>query len=156
MSYLVRTIDTELDALLTLAPAIALDGPKGVGKTATAERRATASWFLDQPIDRERLAADPSLDGAPDGTLLVDEWQRFPQIWDVVRRKVDHGAAPGRFILTGSATPSPGTDTHSGAGRILSLRMRPSPCTNVAPRSRRSACAHYSTGLPAGSTVRRR
>ena len=125
MPYLARTIDAELNELLPLAPAIALDGPKGVGKTATAERRATASWFLDQPIDLARLVADPTFDGAPEGTLLIDEWQRFPQIWDVVRRSVDRGAAPGRFILTGSATPSLGSDTHSGAGRILSLRMRP-------------------------------
>ncbi len=125
MSYLVRTIDTELNELLPLAPALALDGPKGVGKTATAERRATTSWFLDQPIDLARLAADPTFDGAPEGTLLIDEWQRFPQIWDVVRREVDRSAPPGRFILTGSATPSLESDTHSGAGRILSLRMRP-------------------------------
>ena len=57
--------------------------------------------------------------------MLVDEWQRFPEVWDSVRRRVDQGAPPGRFLLTGSATPQPGVDTHSGAGRILSLRMRP-------------------------------
>lgn len=59
------------------------------------------------------------------GTILIDEWQRRPESWDYVRRAVDGGAAPGRFLLTGSATPAAGTDTHSGAGRILSLRMRP-------------------------------
>lgn len=62
---------------------------------------------------------------APQGTLLVDEWQRLPHVWDSVRRRVDEGAAPGRFLLTGSASPRPGTDIHSVAGRILSLRMRP-------------------------------
>ena len=35
------------------------------------------------------------------------------------------GAPPGRFLLTGSATPAHASGTHSGAGRILSLRMRP-------------------------------
>ncbi len=36
MAYLKRTVDSELDELLPLAPAIALDSPKGVGKTDTA------------------------------------------------------------------------------------------------------------------------
>jgi uncharacterized protein len=123
--YLPRTVDRELDELLTLAPAIAIDGPKGVGKTATAQRRATAAWLLDDPTQRALVEADPTFAVAPSGTLLIDEWQRFPEIWDTVRRKVDDGAPPGRFLLTGSATPAAGVDTHSGAGRILSLRMRP-------------------------------
>lgn len=125
MPYLLRTVDKELDELLTLAPAIAIDGPKGVGKTATAQRRATAAWLLDDPTQRALVEADPTFATAPSGTLLIDEWQRFPEVWDAVRRKVDEGAPPGRFLLTGSATPAAGVDTHSGAGRILSLRMRP-------------------------------
>lgn len=125
MSYLVRTVDHELDELLATAAAVALDGPKGVGKTATALRRADASWMLDDEVDVELLRADPRFAEAPAGTLLIDEWQRMPQVWDTVRRQVDAGAPPGRFLLTGSATPRAGIDTHSGAGRILSMRMRP-------------------------------
>ena len=56
--------------------------------------------------------------------MLIDEWQRLPQMWDLVRRAVDDGAPPGSFLLTGSALPDP-PPTHSGAGRIVSLRMRP-------------------------------
>ena len=123
MGYRRRTLDLELDELLPQVPAIAIDGPKGVGKTATARRRAASKWLLDSPAQREALAADPTLAINADGTVLIDEWQRLPQIWDDIRRSVDDGAPPGQFLLTGSATP--GTDTHSGAGRILSLRMRP-------------------------------
>lgn len=125
MEYLARTVDAELAALLPHAPAIALDGPKGVGKTATALRRATSAWFLDDPSQREIAAADPTLSSPPEGAVLLDEWQRLPQVWDAVRRQVDAGAPAGRFLLTGSATPVNGAGTHSGAGRILSLRMRP-------------------------------
>ncbi|MEZ5079228.1 MAG: DUF4143 domain-containing protein [Thermoleophilia bacterium] len=125
MRYRRRTIDDRLDRLLLVAPAIALDGPKGVGKTETAERRADRSWFLDDPDHHALLAANPDFADIPAGTLLVDEWQRFPRIWDVVRRQVDRGAPPGRFLLTGSATPARDNPTHSGAGRILSMRMRP-------------------------------
>lgn len=125
MPYLRRTVDDELDELLKLAPAIALDGPKGVGKTETASRRAHARWMLDEPDQRSLVEADPRFEDALEGTLLLDEWQRLPAVWDSVRRRVDEGAPPGRFLLTGSATPRTGVDTHSGAGRILSLRMRP-------------------------------
>ena len=111
--------------MLPEVAAIALDGLKGVGKTATARRRATAEWRLDDPAQRDVIRADFDLATAPRGTLLIDEWQHLPQVWDSVRRQVDAGAMPGRFLLTGSATPVNATGTHSGAGRILSLRMRP-------------------------------
>lgn len=125
MDYMTRTVDRELDELLPEVTAIALDGPKGVGKTATARRRATAEWRLDDPAQREVARADFGMTSVPDGTLLIDEWQHVPQVWDSVRRQVDAGSPPARFLLTGSATPVDAVGTHSGAGRILSLRMRP-------------------------------
>ncbi|TWS18877.1 ATP-binding protein [Tsukamurella asaccharolytica] len=125
MDYLERTVDRELDELLPIASAVALDGPKGVGKTDTARRRADAVWYLDDPAQREVARADFGLSTLPSGTVLLDEWQKIPQIWDAVRRRVDAGAPPARFLMTGSATPIDPTGTHSGAGRILSLRMRP-------------------------------
>lgn len=125
MAYVTRTVDRELDELMAGAAAIALDGPKGVGKTATALRRAGAAWYLDDPAQRELARADFSMATLPHGTVLLDEWQKLPQVWDSVRRQVDNGAPPGRFLLTGSATPVDAAGTHSGVGRILSLRMRP-------------------------------
>lgn len=125
MEYAPRTVDHELDELMSGAAAIAVDGPKGVGKTATASRRADAAWYLDDPAQRELARADFAMATLPAGTVLLDEWQRLPQLWDSVRRQVDSGAPPGRFLLTGSATPVDSAGTHSGAGRILSLRMRP-------------------------------
>jgi len=58
MEYLPRTVDLELDELLPLAPVIAIDGPKGVGKTDTARRRATTTWLLDDEDQRRIAAAD--------------------------------------------------------------------------------------------------
>lgn len=123
MAYQFRTLDSRLDDLLPLAPAIAIDGAKGIGKTETALRRAERAWLLDDPAQRELLAAQANFNDIPPGTLLIDEWQRLPEVWDSVRRHVDSDAPPGRFLLTGSASAS--EPTHSGAGRILSLRMRP-------------------------------
>jgi predicted AAA+ superfamily ATPase len=59
---------------------------------------------------------------------MIDEWQRLPEVWDLVRRAVDDGAPPASFLLTGSAVPDP-PPTHSGAGRIVSVRMRPLACS---------------------------
>ncbi len=125
MVYLRRTLDAELDDLMPALAAIAIDGPKGVGKTQTAALRAEAIWRLDDVGQRAAVSADFDLSTAPSGTLLIDEWQHLPQVWDSVRRQVDAGASPGRFLLTGSAAPRDRQGTHSGAGRIVSLRMRP-------------------------------
>jgi len=105
-------------------PAIDIEGPKGVGKNRTALLRARTVHRLDDPAVFAVAEADPErlLEGAQ--AVLFDEWQRLPLVWDLVRRAVDDGAAPGSFLLTGSASPDP-PPTHSGAGRIVSLRMRP-------------------------------
>ena len=124
LPYQLRAVDQELDELLGGLPAISLEGPKGVGKTATAQRRAATVYAMDDATQRELLTADPQrLDRAP-APVLIDEWQREPAVWDFVRRSVDRNPAPARFLLTGSATPT-SAPTHSGAGRIVQLRMRP-------------------------------
>lgn len=122
--YLHRIVDTELDELMQDLPAIALEGPKGVGKTATAELRANTIFRLDEPAHRAIAEADPKQMLVGDSPILVDEWQRVPAVWDAVRRAVDAKNEQGRFLLTGSASPLT-HPTHSGAGRIVNLRMRP-------------------------------
>jgi len=104
--------------------ACAIDGPKGVGKTATAQRRADTVVRLDEEPVRQLVLADPARVLAAPGVTLIDEWQHLPMAWDRVRRRVDEASDPA-YLLTGSATPSAARDTHSGAGRILSLRLRP-------------------------------
>jgi len=121
-SYVRRVIDTELDELFLQLPAIVLDGPKGVGKTATAEQRCSSIRRLDVAGQRAVLEADPSLVGQDPKPVLIDEWQRLPAVWDAVRRLVDQDHTGGQYLLTGSA---PLASTHSGSARIVDLRMRP-------------------------------
>jgi uncharacterized protein len=122
--YQPRAVDKEIAELAADLPAVAIVGAKGVGKTATASRRAATVHALDDPAQRSVALADPSrlLETAP--PILIDEWQLVPESWDLVRRAVDAGASAGKFLLTGSASPA-GAETHSGAGRIVSVRMRP-------------------------------
>ncbi|MBK8294188.1 MAG: ATP-binding protein [Solirubrobacterales bacterium] len=126
-TYRSRVIDSELDELAEL-PALAIEGPKGTGKTETARRRAVTLVRLDEPEQQEIAAADPKRVLVGDGPVLLDEWQRVPSLWDTVRRAVDDGVPPGPFLLTGSAAPgddSDGPQRHSGAARIDIVRMRP-------------------------------
>ena len=117
-------MDAELDELMPGIAALALEGPKAVGKTKTATQRAATVYRLDDPGQLDVAVADPRRLLQGDPPILIDEWQHLPESWDLVRRSVDEGAAPGRFLLTGSASPEQ-KPTHSGAGRIVILRMRP-------------------------------
>jgi len=123
--YSRRILDDELDALFGQVPAIAIDGPKAVGKTTTAEQRVVSLLRLDSKPNREAVQADPGVLLTRPRPLLIDEWQKVPEVWDVVRRAVDVDSAGGQFLLAGSASPGHGATAHSGAGRIGRLRMRP-------------------------------
>ncbi|MEO1064858.1 MAG: DUF4143 domain-containing protein [Actinomycetota bacterium] len=116
---------------MTGVAAISLDGPKGVGKTTTALQRAATVFELDDPAVVELLRADPGLLTNARPPVLVDEWQLHPPVWDLVRRAVDAGSAPGTFLLTGSASPAR-PPTHSGAGRFVPVRLRPLSLTERA------------------------
>ncbi len=123
-SYRPRIVDAELNELLADLPAVSIEGPRGVGKTETARQRAATRHELDRPGAYDLIQADPDRLVRGAEPILIDEWQRYPHAWDLVRRAVDARRRPGRFILTGSASDDvPGT--HSGAGRIVTVRMRP-------------------------------
>mgnify|MGYP001397577069 CR=1 FL=1 len=124
MLYRTRIIDEELDELLAGLSAVAIEGPKAVGKTATALQRAQTVYRLDDQAQATLARADPARLVTGATPILLDEWQRVPEVWDVVRRAVDEDPRPNRFLLTGSATPT-SPPTHSGAGRIVRLRLRP-------------------------------
>lgn len=124
MTYLPRTIDHQLDRLLAGLPAVAIEGPKAVGKSATALRRVRTAVALDRPNEVEMMRGDDHRLARLEKPVLIDEWQHHPPVWDEVRHAVDAGAAPGTFLLAGSTFPAE-APRHSGAGRIVTLRMRP-------------------------------
>ncbi|WP_216908310.1 ATP-binding protein [Nocardia noduli] len=122
--YCRRIVDQALDELQPHLRALAIFGPKGVGKTATAQQRARSIVDLSLPSQRELVSADSSIFSRLPGPILIDEWQRLPEVWDYVRNAVDAGSPAGHFIIAGSSAPR-GAVVHSGAGRIVPMRMRP-------------------------------
>src|ERR1035437_1986458 len=118
MDYRRRVVDDELDQRTPGIAAIAIEGAKAVGKTATATQRATPILRLVDPDQRQVVEADKSRLVGGDRPILIDEWQRIPASWDVVRRAVDADTTGGQFLLTGSATP-PAAPAPSHAPRDL-------------------------------------
>ena len=125
MPYQRRLLDDRLDELFPHLAAIAIEGAKGVGKTATASQRVTTVLDLVDPKQRRSVADNWDLVTQVQPPVLVDEWQLEPSVWDRIRRAVDDDPTGGRFLLTGSAGIRPGVRIHSGAGRIVSAHLRP-------------------------------
>lgn len=126
MAYQSRIADSELRSRLRAAGAVVIEGPKACGKTATARQLAASEVLFDlDATAREAARVDPRLvlEGAV--PRLLDEWQLEPGVWNAVRRAVDDSRGVGRFILTGSAVPAGDETRHTGAGRIVRMRMRP-------------------------------
>lgn len=126
MTYQRRILDDLLDEAFPELAAIAIEGAKGVGKTATASRRAKSTLSLNDPRELRSVSANFDLVVQVPPPVFIDEWQLQPQVWDRVRRAVDDAPeVGGRFLLAGSAGLAPGIRVHSGAGRIVSMTMRP-------------------------------
>ena len=108
-----RRIATQLIELLDSVPAVALLGPRQVGKTTLAltiaEQRPSIYLDLESDADRARLA-DPELylAGHQDKLVILDEVHRSPGLFRNLRGLIDRGRRrnrkTGRFLLLGSAS----------------------------------------------------
>ena len=124
--YTRRVADQELKQCLAAAGAVLIEGPRACGKTATAHQMAASEVFLDvDRVAQDMIAVNPDLVLEGETPRLIDEWQTAPVIWNHVRRAVDARPGKGHFILTGSAVPPDDITRHTGAGRIVRVRLRP-------------------------------
>ncbi|WP_419840370.1 ATP-binding protein [Candidatus Poriferisodalis sp.] len=150
--YSDRIAETNAARVLRTARALLIEGPKGCGKTWLAKRFASSEVLLEQNPAAFALAqAEPHrvLDGAT--PRLIDEWQRVPALWGVVRGACDARAAAGQFILTGSATPSDDLTRHSGALRIQRLALRTMSLAERGLSTREVSLAGLLRGEPAAA-----
>lgn len=124
--YLKRIVESRIERKMKSSGAVLIAGPKFCGKTTTAMQFAKSVKKLstESSINLARIEPRAALDG--EKPRLIDEWQSVPQIWDEVRNYVDENSGFGQFILTGNSTPEDKTRIHhSGAGRIVPIKMRP-------------------------------
>ena len=124
--YLYRIVDAEMRSALATMPAVVVEGPRACGKTWTGRRFARSAVYLDERVNEAlSVGMDPAGILAGEAPRLLDEWQLAPSIWNPMRRACDERGLKGQFILTGSANPPDDITRHSGAGRIIRVRMRP-------------------------------
>ena len=126
--YIPRLIDDVLRDEMRLFGGVLITGPRWCGKTTTAEQVAETKVYLQDKVQytryRQIAELDPSLLLRGDPPVLIDEWQRIPDVWGAVRYQTDLRREKGLFILTGSKMVADTGLEHSGAGRIKRLRMR--------------------------------
>lgn len=105
---------------------VAILGTRQIGKTTLArqllqiERRPGTHIDLESPPDMARLA-DPYLALEPlRGLVIIDEVQRLPGLFEVLRVLADRPGRPARFLVLGSASPSLlRQSSESLAGRVV-------------------------------------
>jgi len=101
----------QLEDLLTRYPIVAILGARQVGKTTLAQQLVsrtgtpTTVFDLEHPVDLARLD-DPML-ALQDlsGLVVLDEIQRRPNLFPVLRVLADRPQHPARFLVLGSASP---------------------------------------------------
>ena len=125
--YRRRVIDKSIETYLQVSGAICIEGPKWCGKTWTSAYHSNSEFLIGDPSNnfsnRQLAELNPSFVLQGDTPRMIDEWQEVPSIWDATRAEVDKRHKKGQIILTGSSTPKTKGIMHSGAGRIVRLRM---------------------------------
>lgn len=113
---------------LSANPVVALLGPRQCGKTTLARiiaaGRRKEYFDLEDPVSAARLA-EPMTALAPlRGLVVIDEVQRHPGLFPILRVLADRRRAPARFLLLGSASPElVRQGSESLAGRIAFVDM---------------------------------
>lgn len=129
-----RIIEKEILFSLSFQPAVAILGPRQVGKTTLVKQIQTklaqpSVYFdLERNSDLSKFQYDRTafLESLQNQTVILDEIQRLPEIFPDLRGLIDRNRTPARFILLGSASFVLLKNTsESLAGRISYLEMCP-------------------------------
>jgi len=128
-----RLLESRLKAYLELFPCVAIVGPRQVGKThlvkSMLEQYPREAIYLDLESDEDLVKlrnAEQYFNARQDKLIIIDEVQRKPGLFVLLRSVIDKRRENGRFILLGSASPELLTQSsESLAGRIGYLEMHP-------------------------------
>lgn len=98
-----------IDDTFHVHPVAALLGPRQCGKTTLArmgtENQPGTTFDLENPVDLRRLSAPMRVLEDLSGLVVIDEIQRRPDLFELLRVLVDRPQSPARFLLLGSASP---------------------------------------------------
>ncbi len=131
--YINREITGELIRLINQFPVVGIIGPRQVGKTTLSKElidhidKECIYLDLELPADRNKMY-EPQLflEQHFEKCVILDEIQRMPQIFPVLRGLIDKHRVGGRYIILGSASPSLlEQGSESLAGRIIYKELTP-------------------------------
>lgn len=130
--YINRIQTTEIENRLKQMPAVALLGPRQVGKSTLAKQiikpfKNAIYLDLEKPSDINKLR-DPEAYFAlhADKLICLDEIQRTPELFPVLRSVIDERQRNGQFLILGSASPNLiKQSSESLAGRISYIELTP-------------------------------
>ena len=118
----------EIQSALKRSRVVTLIGPRQCGKTTLARQIVTpdsTNYFdLENPVSLARL--DEPMTALQDlrGTIVLDEIQRRPDLFPILRVLADRDPLPARFMILGSATPALlRQSSESLAGRMTIIPM---------------------------------
>ena len=143
-----RLAEARISDLLTRFPAVAVLGPRQVGKTTLARRLVeelgAAAVYLDLELPSHRAKlSDPELyfSSQEDRLVVLDEIQRVPGLFEVLRGVIDERRRQGRrqrqFLLLGSASIDLlQQSSETLAGRIAYSELTPLLAEEVATKKR--------------------
>jgi predicted AAA+ superfamily ATPase len=116
-------IHQHIATALTRSRIVALLGPRQCGKTTLARQFLPpdhpAYFDLEDPVSAARLSEPMTALGHLEGLVVIDEIQRAPHLFQVLRVLADREPLPARFLILGSASP----DVIKGASESLAGRV---------------------------------
>jgi len=156
-----RDAISQLAAALKRSPAVALLGPRQVGKTTLAKQLAQTSSrkfvYLDLQDERDRVRlADPNVffKTHQDTLIVLDEVQYAPDIFRHLRPEIDRDRSKGRFLLLGSASFSLlKQSAESLAGRLAIVDLGGLRVQEVEPNFARQQQLWLRGGFPESFTA---
>ena len=136
-----RRIQQSIETSLQHFPAIGLVGPRQSGKTTLAKVIADQSEkpvvYLDLENAQDLQKLDNSqlyLEQFVDRLVILDEAQRKPELFRLLRSLIDQDRRPGRFMILGSASPALKRQaSESLAGRIAYHELSPLTLDEIGP-----------------------
>jgi len=127
--YLPRLIEDKIEKQLKASGCIVIEGPKWCGKSTTARRFSKTVVELQRAkvlnLYRTYITTEDENVLKGERPILFDEWQKLPELWDLIRWDIDTNGGRGQYIITGSAKPADDAKRHSGTGRMAKITMRP-------------------------------
>ncbi len=131
-SYINRALTDKINGKLKNIPAVAILGPRQCGKSTLAREVIrgmpnTVYLDLERPSDINKLQDPEAFFHVNAGKLIcLDEIQRSPELFTVLRGVIDENQRNGQFIMLGSASPDLiRQSSESLAGRISYLELTP-------------------------------